>query len=120
MPAIPGFAPTLPGVSKTDAPATGKDMMGDMLAKLAGGSPGPRSSAGDDIAQALQLLRQAAQKDPRIAPLVNSAIQSLVTGSQAGGPQPAMAVDGPNSQLSGAGNPSAMSAIASMMKPPGA
>lgn len=113
-----GFAPTVSGLSKTDAPSNGKDLMGDMLSQLAGKMPAPRMSAGDKVAQAVQLLREAAQEDLRIAPLVNGAIQSLVTG---GGPsgdpagQPPAPVQGPATQQAQGGGAGQMGALAAMM-----
>ena len=112
----PGFAPTVPGVTKSESPTSGKDMMGDMIAQMAGKMPGPRQSAGDKVAQAVQLLREAAQQDLRIAPLVNGAIQALITGSPAspGSPaDPASPMVGPNTQS--AGGPAALGALAAMM-----
>lgn len=112
----PGFGPTVKGVSKTESPSDGKTMMSDMLSKLAGKMPTPRMSAGDKVAQAIQLLREAAQEDLRIAPLVNTAIQSLTTGGgPAGAPgQPPAPVQGPAAQAAGTA-PGAMAAIAQMM-----
>ena len=113
---LPGFGPTVPGLSKTDAPSTGKDLTGDMLSKLAGHMPAPRMSAGDKVAQAVQLLREAAQEDLRIAPLVQSAIQSLVTGPGPGNSpdQPTMPVTGPTSQAQGT-SPGAIAQLAGML-----
>jgi hypothetical protein len=111
-----GSGPTIKGLSKTESPSDGKTMMTDMLSKLAGKMPTPRMSSGDKVAQAIQLLREAAQEDLRIAPLVNGAIQTLVTGGgPGGGPgQSPAPVQGPVSQSAGAA-PGAMSAIAQMM-----
>jgi hypothetical protein len=115
----PGFGPAIPGLSKTISPLTPKDMIGDLLSKIAGGGPGPRLSAGDKVAQAVQLLREASQEDPRIAPLVGGALQSLVTGSGQGGPGQSLApVEGPVPQAAG-GMADRLAAMASMM-PPGA
>jgi hypothetical protein len=127
MPAIPGFAPTLPGVTKTEAPLGGKDLMGDMLSQLAGKPQAPRMSAGDKVAQAVQLLREAAQEDLRIAPLISGALNMLVTGGGPGaGPgQPPPTVTGPASQQAGQA-PGSMAALAGLMggmggaAPPGA
>jgi hypothetical protein len=112
-----GFAPTLPGVTKGDAPMGGKDLIGDLVGKISGKGPGPRLSAGDKVAQAVQLLREAAQEDLRIAPLVNGAIQSLVTGPPPSGPgQPPAPISGPTSQASaGGGGGGSMAALAQMM-----
>ena len=114
---LPGFGPKIPGLSKTEAPSNGKDMMGDMLSKLAGKMPAPRTSSSDKVAQAIQLLREAAQEDVRIAPLVNSALQMLVTGGGPGNPgQQQPTVTGPAQQASSGGaSPGAMDAIAKMM-----
>src|SRR5262245_53687559 len=117
----PGFAPTVDGVSKTDAPRSGKDLIGDLVGKMSGKGPAPRLSAGDKVAQAVQLLREAAQEDLRIAPLVNGAIQSLVAGggpSRQQGPMPAGGpVTGPTPQAAagGGGGAAQMAALASMM-----
>ena len=112
----PGFAPTVPGLSVTEAPSSGQDLMSDMLSKLAGGMPAPRQSAGDKVAQAIQLLREAAQSDLRIAPLVSGAIQSLITGGPPGAPpMPASPVQGPAAQQASGGTPGAMGALAKMM-----
>lgn len=117
MAAIPGFAPTLPGVTKSEAPLGGQDLMSDMLAKLAGKPQAPRMSAGDKVAQAVQMLREAAQEDLRIAPLVGGAINMLVTGGggPGGGPgQPPPTVTGPASQLAGQA-PGSMASLAALM-----
>lgn len=113
----PGAAPTIPGVSKTDAPNGGADLMQMLAGKMSGQAPGPRLSAGDKVAQAVQLLREAAQMDLRIAPLLQNAIQLLVTGGGPGGgpgQPPPSPVQGPAAQSQN-GSPGAMSAIASMM-----
>lgn len=106
----------MPGVTKTDAPSTGKDLIAAMVSKMSGQPPGPRMTSGDKVAQAVQLLREAAQEDLRIAPLVNGAIQALVTGGGPGAPgqPPTPMIQGPTPQASG-GAPSAMSQLASMM-----
>ena len=111
-----GAGPIIPGLSNTEAPTSGKDLIGDLVAQMSGRQAGPRVSAGDKVAQAVQLLREAAQEDLRMAPLVNSAISSLVTGGSPGGQgvPPQGGIQGPVPQAqAGGGNP--MASLASLM-----
>lgn len=114
---IPGSGPIVPGLTKSDAPSNGKDLIADVVSKMSGKAPAPRMSAGDKVAQAVQLLREAAQEDLRIAPLVNGAIQALVTGGGPGAPgqAPPGQIQGPTPQAAGGGQSGAMSQLASMM-----
>lgn len=103
-----GFGPLVKGVSKTDAPGSPKDLIGDLVSKMTGKGLGPRLSAGDKVAQAVQWLREAATEDVRMAPLINGPLMALVTGQEGMGqpsPQPqqpqANPMMGPASQAAG-------------------
>jgi hypothetical protein len=100
MPITPsGFAPVVPNVTNTEgmppdavnaAGPPGSPGSMEMLAKMMGSKPGMQGQAtvGDKMMQAIQILREVAQSDPRLAMLVGTALQSLIQGPNMAGQAP--------------------------------
>lgn len=73
-----GFAPVIPGLTRTEGPESSGDVF-DMLSMLLGkGQKEPAVT--DKMAQVVQLLREIAQEDPRIAPIAGDALRALIEG----------------------------------------
>ena len=91
-----GFAPPIPGVTKTEGVASPEalDPMG-RLSMAMGRAPQAPSSIGDKMAQVVQLLREIAQSDPRLAMLTGGALKALTEGPPMGPPPPSMPMGGP-------------------------
>lgn len=100
MPENPsGFAPVVPNVTNTSgmspdimnsAGPPGEPGSMEMLAKMMGSKPEMKGQAtvGDKMMQAIQILREVAQSDPRLAMLVGTALQSLIQGPNMGAAAP--------------------------------
>jgi len=85
-------APPIPGVSQPDQGPT--DRLGD-LARMVGGIRGTDAvTAMQHMQTALNELRQAAAKDPKIAELVNQMMAPLLQGGPPGQP-PGGGIQGP-------------------------
>jgi len=117
MPMPLGYAPPIPGVSRTEGmppgmPPTGlqngnsdPDIDGGagipgsgspggldpmtMLALALGTRPqGTQMGSGDKMAQVVQLLREVAESDPRIGSIASGALQVLIQGPPGGAAPP--------------------------------
>lgn len=80
----PGYAPPIPGLTKTDGIAPG-DPMGT-VAMLMGQNPEGQDSTTEKMAKIIQLMREVSKEDPRSAVLVNDALRLLIEGSSSPGP----------------------------------
>ena len=80
----PGYAPPIPGLTKTDGVAPG-DPMGT-VAMLMGENPGGADSTTEKMSKVIQLMREVSKEDPRIAVLVNDALRLLTEGQGQAGP----------------------------------
>lgn len=110
---LDNFGPPIPGVTKAEAPVGGQDLFKGILDKMMGRGVTPQKSSGDLIAEAVQLMRRAAEQDLRMAPLVNGALQMMITGGgappQGGAPPPPMGAPGGGSPMMGPAPQAAMS-----------
>lgn len=79
MPLEPrGFAPVIPGLTRTEGPEPPGDPL-DLLSVLLG--MGKKDGVVEDkMAQVVQLLREIAREDPRIAPIAGDALRALLEG----------------------------------------
>lgn len=80
-------APPIPGVTRTEGTLPGEGM--DAVTRLAtlmglrGVSQKPSSSP-EKMAQVVQLLREIAKEDPRLAEMAGGALRALIEGPSAG------------------------------------
>lgn len=79
-----GFPPPIPGVTRTDAPLTGPKSPMEMIATMLGARQQTQTGSAEKMAQVVQLLREVAREDPRLAELVGGALRVLIEGPSAG------------------------------------
>lgn len=72
--------PQVRGVSASPPAQNGQDGLMQQLAQMTGRDKSQTQLAGPVLAQGLSLLRQAAQLDPRIAPLIEQALSAFEGG----------------------------------------
>lgn len=79
-----GFAPAVPGLTKTEglAPGTPPNPMA-LLAMLLGQRPTAPDTTTEKMAQVIQLLRELGKEDPKIAGLTGEALRLLISGPPA-------------------------------------
>ena len=79
MPLEPrGFAPVIPGFTRTEGPEPPGDPMAMLSVLLGLGKK--EGQVEDKMARVVQLLREIAQEDPRIAPIAGDALRALIEG----------------------------------------
>lgn len=78
-----GFTPPVPGMTKTEgvSPAGASPM--SLLSMLMGNRPQGDQTAGDKMAQVVQLLREVAKTDPKIGMVAGEALRVLIEGPSA-------------------------------------
>lgn len=97
--AMPGYAPSIPGISGGEGFPAGLQGAPPMsaVAMMMGDRPTPPDPTTDKMAKIVQLLREVSKEDPRLALLASDALKLLIEGPSTGpgGQGPVMPGSGP-------------------------
>lgn len=75
-----GFAPAVPGLTRTESPVPDGLRPEEMLAIMMGERPEPVDTSTEKMTQVIRLLREISAQDPKLSVLVGDALKALLEG----------------------------------------